>query len=136
MSPRAAAATSMTPGIGQSPTRIISSATPERRAARCWSAAAAAARSDRLRVDAAQQAPIAEQVARPHLAHLQPAGIEEGAEWKVSVETNLAGERRQALLDEAHRRILAGEMIDHDNGAAGPAYPPHLRCEPRRVRHH
>src|ERR1700722_7647489 len=51
-----------------------------------------------LFVDAAQQPPIAEQVARPDFADGQLAVVEKGVEREVGVKPDMAGEMRQPPL--------------------------------------
>ena len=47
----------------------------------------------------------------------------------------MAGEPGQAFFDEARHQVIAGEVIDDDDRAAGNADAAHLGGEARRVRH-
>src|SRR5438105_15435817 len=74
-----------------------------------------------LFVDAAQQLPIAEQVAGPHLADRQLAVATERVEREIGVKSNMAGKPGQPFFDEARWQVLAGEVIDDDDRPAGYA---------------
>src|SRR6516165_3390288 len=105
-----------------------------------WPMASAVSRSHRARgrlsVDAAQQLPIAEQVARPHLADREPAVAAERLKRKVSVKTDMASDPSQPFFDQAQQQIVAGEVIDDNDRATGDADPAHFRSKARRVGHY
>ncbi len=51
------------------------------------------------------------------------------------MEADMAGKVRQPLLHKTRRPVLAGEMVDQNDRAAGNTHPAHLRRELRRARH-
>src|SRR5947207_15106771 len=72
-----------------------------------------------LFVDAAQQLPIAEQITGPHLADRQLAVAPARVEREIGVKADMAGDPRQAVFDAARHQVIAGEVIDDDDRAAG-----------------
>src|SRR5207302_5688913 len=72
-------------------------------------------RRGRLLVDAAQETPIPEQVARADLARRQFALAQESVEREIGVKTDMPRQMGQPLFHEAERPVFAGEMVDqHD----------------------
>src|SRR5437879_2676996 len=86
-SPRAAASTSTIPTARRSPRKITSSSTTARRAAKSMSEGARGPPPDllvrQLVVDAAEQLPVAEKIARAHLPHVEPAVLDERLEREI-----------------------------------------------------
>src|SRR6185437_14521170 len=89
-----------------------------------------------LFVDATQEPPIAEEIARLDLAHGELARLEKRVERKIGVKADEPGQGREQLLDDAHDAVFAGEVIDDDDRAARPADAAHLGGKARRVGHH
>src|SRR6516162_6241869 len=89
----------------------------------------------RLFVDATQELPITEEVARPHLADRQAALAAESVEREIGMKADMAGEVGQAFFHKPERQLVAGEVIDHDDCSARNAHPTHFGGKPRRVRY-
>src|SRR5581483_4977004 len=86
-------------------------------------------RRGRLFIDAAQQPPIAEQVARPDFADRKGADAQKFVERKIGVKTDVPGQMRETPLHEAQCPVLAGEMVNQYDRSAGNADAPHLGRE-------
>src|SRR5437763_3205685 len=79
-----------------------------------------------LLVDAAQQAPIAQEIARSDLARAQSAVAQKRIEREIGVKADMAREMGQALFHPAQGPVLAREMVDQHDRAAGDTDAPHL----------
>src|SRR6516165_3866419 len=68
----------------------------------------------RLLVDAAQELPIAEEVARPHLADRKLTVAAEYLERKIGMKADVPGDAGQPSFHQAQEQVVAGKVVDDD----------------------